>query len=105
MPLLDSPWECGKCGFKLIQYMACGKPVVASPVGVNRAIVDDGVNGYLAETSSAWFDSLKLLCENRDKGRKMGLHGQERVRQLYSLEATAPRIHKIFLELLDPTGG
>ena len=47
MPLPDSPWERGKCGFKLIQYMAAGLPVVASPVGVNDRIVSPGV-GYLA---------------------------------------------------------
>ena len=47
MPLEDSPWECGKCGYKLIQYMACGLPVVASPVGVNRQIVEHGANGFL----------------------------------------------------------
>src|SRR5690606_16069608 len=45
MPLLDSPWERGKCGYKLIQYMACGLPVVASPIGVNTEIVSPSVNG------------------------------------------------------------
>lgn len=101
MPLLNSPWECGKCGFKLIQYMACGKPVIASPVGVNKEIVDEDVNGYLAETSLDWFNALKRLCEDHDKAQKMGFRGRERVNQSYSLDATAPRIHEIFLRLID----
>ena len=50
MPLTDTPFVKGKCGYKLIQFMACGLPVVASPVGVNRDIVEHGVNGFLAET-------------------------------------------------------
>ncbi len=50
----DSPWERGKCGYKLIQYMACGLPVVASPIGVNEQIVRDGENGYLADGPEAW---------------------------------------------------
>jgi glycosyltransferase involved in cell wall biosynthesis len=45
MPLPDSPWERGKCGYTLVQYTACGVPVVASPVGVNRELVEPELNG------------------------------------------------------------
>ena len=54
MPLMDAPFERGKCGYKLIQYMACGLPVVASPVGMNCHIVEHGVNGFLADTPEEW---------------------------------------------------
>ncbi len=54
MPLDDTPWERGKCAYKLLQVMAAGKPVIASPVGANRAAVRHEVNGLLAETPEQW---------------------------------------------------
>ncbi|WP_240466164.1 glycosyltransferase [Arhodomonas sp. KWT] len=92
MPLQDSPWERGKCGYKLIQYMACGVPVVASPVGVNREIVTQGENGLLAETAEEWQKALQELLQRGEAGRRtMGAVGRERVEHWYSLEAQAPR--------------
>lgn len=93
MPLEDSPWERGKCGYKLIQYMACGLPVVASPVGVNREIVVPGENGLLADTLDEWRLALKNLLEADPKIRKaMGKNGRVRVENWYSLKAQAPRL-------------
>jgi hypothetical protein len=57
MPLHDTPWERGKCAYKLLQVMAAGKPVIASPVGANRQVVQHGVNGFLADTPSEWADA------------------------------------------------
>jgi glycosyltransferase involved in cell wall biosynthesis len=88
MPLLDSPWERGKCGFKLIQYMACGKPVVADPVGVNSEIVEAGVNGYLVSPKMDWKNALTILLEDSEKRRSMGAAGNFKFRQSYSLETT-----------------
>ena len=68
MPLPDSPWERGKCGYKLIQYMACGRPMVASPVGVNREIVGHGNNGYLASTVDEWVQAFRVLYSIRKTG-------------------------------------
>lgn len=93
MPLEDSPWERGKCGYKLIQYMACGLPVVASPVGVNRAIVDPGRNGLLADTTEDWHRALRDLLDRDPEGRQtMGAAGRELVERWYSLQAQAPRL-------------
>ena len=92
MPLPDTPWARGKSGFKLIQYMAGGLPVVASPVGANRDIVEHGVNGFLAGTAEEWVSALETLRADPGLRDRMGRAGRERVRQRYSLAVTAPRL-------------
>lgn len=92
MPLLDSPWERGKCGYKLIQYMACGLPVVASPVGVNTRIVQPGVNGYLTEGVQDWVDALERLLTDATLRARMGSAGRRQVERDYCLQATGPRL-------------
>ena len=92
MPLPDTPWERGKCGFKLIQYMACGLPVIASPVGVNKEIVEHGVNGFLARDTEEWIQYLETLKENSDLCHKMGTAGRKKVESEYSLHKMAPKL-------------
>ena len=92
MPLRDEPFERGKCGYKLIQYMACGLPVVASPVGVNRQIVEHGVNGFLAETPREWEAALESLLADPLLRQRMGAAGREKVERSYSIQVTAPRL-------------
>ena len=96
MPLPDEPFERGKCGYKLIQCMACGKAVVASPVGVNSMIVRDGIDGFLASTNPEWVVALTKLIDAVELRNQMGLSGRSRVEQGYSLQKAAPR----FAELL-----
>ena len=98
MPLLDGPFERGKCGYKLIQYMACGLPVVASPVGVNRQLVDHGVNGFLAETPEQWEHALRTLLIDPNLRRHMGKAGREKVELKYSLQVTAPMLSGMLVE-------
>lgn len=92
MPLPDEPWTRGKCGYKLIQYMACGLPVVASPVGVNSKIVEHGVNGFLAQTNEEWREALTLLLNDADLRRRMGEAGRRRVEEEYSLQVWGPKV-------------
>lgn len=98
MPLEDSLWERGKCGYKLIQYMACGKPVVASPVGVNKEIVEHGVNGYLASSTNEWIQAFRALHGDRNRASAMGMAGRMKIEASYSLSATAPRLQRILGE-------
>lgn len=96
MPLVDSAWERGKCGYKLIQYMACGLPVVASPVGVNVSIVEQGVTGFLAASSQDWIDYLEKLVSQPFLRERMGRDGQVSVEHNYCLEVAGPKLKKLF---------
>jgi glycosyltransferase involved in cell wall biosynthesis len=99
MPLPDRPWERGKCGYKLIQYMASALPVVASPVGINREIVISGETGFLAETDADWLTSLSRLYHEPKLRQRMGAAGRRRVGANYSLAVTAPRMTDLFQRL------
>ena len=92
MPLPDEPWERGKCGYKLIQYMAAGRPVVASPVGVNTTLVEDGVNGFLADSEADWTRALRRLADDEGLRVRMGAAGRRMVEDRYSLQAVAPQL-------------
>jgi len=92
MPLVDGPFERGKCGYKLVQYMAGGIPVVASPVGVNRQIVESGVNGYLANSTEDWLVAMRTLRDNPQKRVEMGQAGHHKAEELYNLKVTAPKL-------------
>lgn len=95
MPLPDNPFERGKCGYKLIQYMACGLPVVASPVGVNRKIVEHGINGFLAATDAEWETALRTLATDPALRSRMGQAGRKEIERQYSLQVTGPRLAQL----------
>lgn len=99
MPLHDSPFERGKCGYKLIQYMACGLPVVASPVGVNRQIVEHGVNGFLASTPDEWAQALRALAADPALRARMGAAGRAKVERHYTTDVAAPRLASLLHEV------
>ncbi len=104
MPLPDEPWARGKCGFKLIQYMACGLPVVASPVGVNSEIVDNGGNGFLASNTNEWVFSLRKLAVDRDLRIKMGMAGRRKVEANYCLQVTALKVVDLMKSMAEQAG-
>ncbi len=96
MPLTDDPWSRGKCAFKLIQYMATGLPVVASPVGANRDVVSPDC-GFLADTDDAWVDALSRLADDVDLRARLGTVGRRRIVEGYSVAAHADAFADILL--------
>lgn len=92
MPLIDDPWSWGKCGLKIIQYQGVGVPVVCTPVGINRDLVEDGVNGFYAMTPEEWEEKLSILIENPILREKMGVEGRKRVLNRYTIQSCAPRL-------------
>ena len=100
MPLVDDPWSWGKCGLKIIQYQGVGVPVVCTPVGVNRDLIQDGVNGYWAMTPEEWEKKLSLLIENFRLREQMGREGRRKVLESYTYQACAPRLYAILKGLM-----
>jgi glycosyltransferase involved in cell wall biosynthesis len=90
-PLTDDEWARGKCGFKAIQFMACGVPVIASPVGVNKDIIQDGVNGFLPATPDEWVQKLGRLLAEPELRARFAEAGRRTVEERYSLRVHAPR--------------
>jgi glycosyltransferase involved in cell wall biosynthesis len=102
MPLADGPWERGKCGYKLIQYMACARPVVASPVGTNLDIVAHGEHGFFASTLEEWVDALDTLRRDGELRARMGEAGRLRIVERYSLQVWAPRVAALLRDDIGP---
>lgn len=96
MPLFDDDWARGKCGFKIIQYMAVGIPTVASRVGMNVEIIEDGKDGFLAVDKEDWIKKLSLLIEDKNLREKMGRAGREKAEALYSVKANKEK----FIDIL-----
>jgi glycosyltransferase involved in cell wall biosynthesis len=99
-PLPDTPWERGKCGVKILQYMACGIPVVASPVGVNAQIVVHGVNGFLAEQVDDWTKCLGDLMADPKLRKRLGAAGRETVAKHYSVQRAAEMVASVLRGLV-----
>ena len=100
MPLVDDEWSRGKCAFKLLQYMAYGKPVIASAVGANCAAVIDGVSGYLASSSAEWLATFESLVTDPVRRRAMGSESRRHFLQNYERqkvqEQMADLLHRHF---------
>lgn len=95
MPMPDNKWTKGKCGFKAILYMSMGIPCVCSGVGVNKEIIKDGWNGFLADTEAEWIEKLSILIDNPELRHKMGLMGRKTIEEKYSIKINAPKFTEV----------
>ncbi|MCE9631480.1 MAG: glycosyltransferase [Planctomycetia bacterium] len=93
--LPDHPWSLGKCGLKVLQYMAAGLPVVANAVGIHRELVADGETGFLANDPAAWRRAVVTLAGDPDLRRRMGREGRRRVERDWSVATWGPRFAAI----------
>ncbi|MBM3252135.1 MAG: glycosyltransferase family 4 protein, partial [Candidatus Omnitrophica bacterium] len=101
MPMPDNEWTRGKCGFKAILYMSMGIPCVCSAVGVNKEIITDGINGFLANTEDDWLEKLSLLIKDYDLRKNIGLAGRKTIEEKYSLRVNAPRFLEVMQRVYD----
>ncbi|HEX6965420.1 MAG TPA: glycosyltransferase family 4 protein [Gemmatimonadaceae bacterium] len=97
MPLVDDVFQRGKCGLKLLQYMAAALPTIASPVGVNAEITVDGCTGFLASAPDDWLAALEVLVTSPRRRRAMGEAGRDRCERHYSIQRWLP----VLLGILD----
>jgi glycosyltransferase involved in cell wall biosynthesis len=100
MPIENKPFQHGKCGFKLIQYLACGVPIVGTPIGVNQDIILMGKNGFPASTELEWVQALNTLLDDPVTAAEFGKFGRRQVEEKYCIQAV---VHQLQTVLSDAT--
>lgn len=96
MPLSDDDWTKGKCSYKMLQYMACGIPVIVSPVGMNKDILARETLGLAATSSSEWYEAFSFYYQNTSLALAHGKSGRHVVERDYSLKVITERLACIF---------
>lgn len=104
MPLADNAWALGKCAFKMLTYMACGIPVVVSPVGMNDEILRKAEVGLAARNDGEWVDRIDWLLSHQEHAVQMGANGRQLVEEEYSLSTLAPKLAGMLREIAGAAG-
>lgn len=92
MPLHDSEWARGKCSYKMLQYMSCAIPVVVSPIGMNRQVLDRGSVGVAASKPADWERAINSLLADADKRLEMGTNGRQVVAEHFCVARLGPML-------------
>ena len=100
MPLPEDEWTKGKCGMKGLLYMSVNTPAVMSSVGMNSEIIENGVNGFLADTKEEWFEVLSKLIEDENLRKSIGLAGRKTVEEKYSMNSQKEKYLDLYLSLM-----
>jgi len=98
-PLLNNTYNQYKCGFKALEYMAIGVPVIASPIGENKFIIENKIDGFLVSDEKGWIEKLSCLVENEGIREKMGNIARKKIEEKYSTEVCADKLKNIFKEI------
>ncbi len=101
MPLNDSPWERGKCSFKMLTYMAVGVPVVVSPVGMNLQIMRQGEPGLMARNKDEWVDALSSLLTHESRSAEMGKQGRQIIETHYAAKNVGAELAAVLRQQAD----
>lgn len=96
MPLEDTEWSAGKCGFKALQYMSLGAVAVVSPVGVNTKIIDNGKNGFVVDGADEWYTTLAQLIANEQERKNIGQTAIETIEQQWSVQHWTEKYVELF---------
>ncbi len=97
MPLADSPWNRGKCGYKLLTYLACGVASLGSPVGLNVDILAD--DSLMPTTVKEWYNALDWLIEDSTARRRFAMSGRARTIDRFSVHALVPEFELLIREV------
>lgn len=88
MPLPNDEWSKGKCGLKLLTYLACEVPAVTSDIGANTEIIQKTNGGILVKnTENDWINALSKLIENKELRINLGKEGRKAVERYYSVQS------------------
>ncbi|HEX2607634.1 MAG TPA: glycosyltransferase family 4 protein [Flavisolibacter sp.] len=100
MPLYDSEWNRGKCSYKMLQYMACGKPVVVSPVGMNQEVLKMGSAGFAARTTTEWEKAFVELKQDAALYHACSREALQIISEHFTIRNRVVEIEKIFRDLI-----